>query len=448
MNKILTIFIVLLSAVLPCVGQVYSVDTLMYNGSIDQHINVVILGDGFDSTEQVKYQNEAKRLFDSLFNATPYKEYRNHFNVFSIPIPSNVSGAGSSPSNQIDNYFGSTFGIGGTDRCVFPNNTAKVSEVLAANTPFYDEVLMLVNSTKYGGCATDFIGCTSLSGSSGNVLIHEFGHSFARLADEYVPSSPWEAPNMTQELSQQNSRWSHWLGKEDIGFYTTGQGTWKRPHQSCKMRVSQSEFCAVCREETVEKIHYYSPTLKSYSPDSVWVHYDSIPLAFKLDLIHPNPNTLKTDWTFNGKPYKKGVDSLIMADTNLSEGSNLLTVMVQDTSRYIKKPHHFQYHFDLINWRIQKTKETTGYKILDLKEALNLKIFPNPVNSQIVIELTSLNLKGIKVEICSMTGNTIIEQHVSEAITKINLSDLSSGSYILKVSRDGQFALSESIIKL
>src|SRR5258708_7869266 len=81
-------------------------------------------------------------------------------------------------------YFGSTFNYAGIDRLLVPVNSSHIYSVLANNFPQYDQVFVVVNSTKYGGSG-GFAATASINSSSAEIAIHEMGHSFAALRDEY-----------------------------------------------------------------------------------------------------------------------------------------------------------------------------------------------------------------------------------------------------------------------
>src|SRR5689334_18191764 len=118
----LSIGVIVLSRLL-LYGQVFEVDTVIYNGNIHKRMNIVFLSDGYQQKELDHYVVDAKNIADQLFGQEPFSHYKRYFNVFAIRVPSNVSGAASDPGSPIDNYFGSTFNVGGIDRLLVPVNT-------------------------------------------------------------------------------------------------------------------------------------------------------------------------------------------------------------------------------------------------------------------------------------------------------------------------------------
>jgi hypothetical protein len=94
---IATLFLIGVSAI----SQSFDVDTLVYNGNTDKHINFVILGDGYTQNEISKFVTDATKFTNSFFSVTPYSKYEKFFNVFIIKVPSNQSGA-SHPGTAAD----------------------------------------------------------------------------------------------------------------------------------------------------------------------------------------------------------------------------------------------------------------------------------------------------------------------------------------------------------
>ena len=245
------------------IAQKFDVDTLQKNGSIDHLINIVILGDGYTQNQLDKFVNDARNITDAFFKEIPFSNYRNYFNIFIIKVPSNVSGAADRPNNMIDNYFGSTYNYAsGIERLLYPTKTAKVMDVLAQNFPKYDQVVMIVNDTRYGG-GGGWLSALSTDPSSREIFLHEFGHSFAGLADEYWAGDQYAAEkiNMTRETNLQRLRWKNWYGDFNIGLYSHSESpAWYRPHQNCKMRYLGRGYCSVCMEGIIEKLNNINKT--------------------------------------------------------------------------------------------------------------------------------------------------------------------------------------------
>ncbi len=272
MKKLFTTAFLFIGCILFAHAQQFDVDTIVYNGPSDKHINFVFLGDGYQVGELDKYIEDVKNTAEGILNKPPFKENHDFFNVFAIKVPSNESGAshpgkaydeaGSNhPVIKVNNYFGSTFDYGGIHRLLVPTNSMAISSVLASNFPEYDHVFMLVNSSYYGGSGGSF-ATSSTHSSSKEIAIHELGHSFARLADEYWAGQQYaaERANMTQVSSPDNVKWKKWLNNTGVGIYPHEESpSWFRPHQRCNMRYLSSDyevihFCMVCNDAITQTI--------------------------------------------------------------------------------------------------------------------------------------------------------------------------------------------------
>lgn len=356
-----------------CTAQVYPVDTLQYQGAGSQFINLVFLGDGFQTSEAEAYNTAARQLTNYLFSVSPFMEYRNYFNVFAIRVPSVQSGAdhpgnaydegsGTQPVLTVNTYFSSTFDYGGIHRLLVPTDYTSVNNVLLANFPLYHQPLVVVNTPYYGGSG-GWLATSSLNSSAYEILVHELGHSFAGLADEYYAGDAYfaEKPNMTQVSNPALVRWKNWIGTNNIGVYNYCCGgnssLWYKPHQSCKMQYLGVPFCSVCKETIVETIHQLSGSpIKSFTPlNSSAISFCSGTLSFSSTLIAPNPNTLKRSWMLNGMLLQRQTDSLNLPGNQLQPGTNVLQLIVIDTTLLSRSDTHASLHTYSVSWTINKS---------------------------------------------------------------------------------------------
>jgi hypothetical protein len=188
------------------------------NGDPSSKVDFLILGDGYTIGEAKKFEADARRLTEILFATSPFKEHRTDFNVWGLCPPALESGI-SRPSSGMyrDSPLGTTYDTFGSERYVltFDNRAFR----RAASFAPYDFVEILVNNQTYGGGGIFNLYSTVAADSlwSPYVFVHEFGHHFAGLADEYYTSAvayapatvrvePWE-PNATALLDPANLKW-------------------------------------------------------------------------------------------------------------------------------------------------------------------------------------------------------------------------------------------------
>ncbi len=191
---------------------------ILKNGSPENKVDFLIIGDGYTSAEQQKFERDARRLADILFSTSPFKEHKKDFNVWGLCPAASESGI-SRPSTGFyrSSPVGCSYDAFGSERYVLTYNN-KAFRTIASFAP-YDFVEILVNNRTYGGGGIFNLYGTVAADSvwAPYIFVHEFGHHFAGLADEYYTSSvaytaptvktePWE-PNVTALFDPKNVKW-------------------------------------------------------------------------------------------------------------------------------------------------------------------------------------------------------------------------------------------------
>jgi hypothetical protein len=178
---------------------------LMKNGDPSNKVDLLILGDGYTESERPKFEKDARRLVDLLFGTSPFKERRQDFNVWGLCPPAAESGI-SRPSTgkHRRSPIGATYDAFGSERYVLTFDNRQFRDI-ASFAP-YDVVEIIANDRTYGGGGIFNLYATVAVDNqwAPYVFVHEFGHHFAGLADEYYTSEvaylpaqervePWEA---------------------------------------------------------------------------------------------------------------------------------------------------------------------------------------------------------------------------------------------------------------
>ncbi|MBN2286964.1 MAG: hypothetical protein JXI43_10985 [Tissierellales bacterium] len=189
------------------------------NGDPNQKVDIVMLPDGYTADEMDKFLKDTKRHLDILFSTSPFKERKKDFNVWAVEIPSNMTGIDDPQSNRyVDNVLSCSFNSFRTDRYILTWDNVTLRKV-AALAP-YDQIIVLINDSKYGGGGIFNLYSTCIADNewSGYIFVHELGHAFGGLADEYYTSDvaysefyplnvePWE-PNITVLLDENHVKW-------------------------------------------------------------------------------------------------------------------------------------------------------------------------------------------------------------------------------------------------
>lgn len=196
---------------------------IVKNGHPHKKVDVAIIAEGYTSEEEVKLGKDFKRFADIFFSQEPYRSHRERFNIFGVFKPSAQSGC-DEPRHGIykNTALGASFNSLGSERYLLTEDNKALRDV-GAHVP-YDALFIMVNHKRYGGGGIYNLFCVFTTDNQWHryLFLHEFGHSFAGLGDEYYTSSvaynefyprgvePTE-PNITALLDPQNLKWKQFI---------------------------------------------------------------------------------------------------------------------------------------------------------------------------------------------------------------------------------------------
>lgn len=456
MKSKLLIFFSLLSLGFYSQVTVLGVDTLYKSGPISKRINLVIIGDGYTAAQAGQFITNATSTYTYLLNQSPFNAYKKYFNVFAIKCDSPQSGVThpgtatdvtepQSPTMTVVNNFDTRFDNYNIHRLIASMNGSAVYNVLINNFPSYDQVIILGNSTEYGGSGGSF-AVSSIHPSSNEIVVHEMGHSFAGLADEYWagPQYATEKPNMTANSNATTIKWAQWLGLNGISIYPHGtsspQNGWYKPHQNCKMQFLNSPFCSVCKQTIIEKIHNLTTPIDEYEPDnSSALAVASNTQWFKTTLINPNPNTLRRRWELNSANIASNIDSIAITGNMLNNGSNTLQFTVSDTTGLSKDVNHATNHSYSVVWTINYS----SVGIQEIKTEMEYAMYPNPATEQLNLKYTLKNEAEVSLSVIDVNGKVVMsgksrKEQPGEYKREIDVKQLAEGNYFLSISINGK----------
>jgi hypothetical protein len=255
-------------------------------GKPEEKVDLVILAEGYTIAEMQKFEDDVRRVTGYLFEEEPFKSRKKSFNVRAVLSPSHDSGT-DVPGEGIYNntLFNSTFYTFDVSRYLTTSDMKSVYDAAAA-VP-YDQIYVLVNTKRYGGGGFyNFLNiCSSDHSLTKEVFVHEFGHGFAGLGDEYYNSEvayedyynlkiePWE-PNITTLVdfskkwkamvdastpipTPRESGYANKVGAFEGGGYMS-KGIYS-PYIDCRMKSNDAKrFCPVCTDAIIRKIDFYS----------------------------------------------------------------------------------------------------------------------------------------------------------------------------------------------
>jgi hypothetical protein len=164
--------------------------TVVENGDPHGTVDLAIVGEGYTATQLATFEADLRRAAGILFAAEPFASRKADFNVRGVLLPSPETGC-DEPAHGVwrSTAVGVSFDSLGSERYMLTEDNRALRDI-AARVP-YDSVMIMVNHTRYGGGGIYNVYSTFTSGNQWTpyVLVHEFGHGFAGLADEYYTSS-------------------------------------------------------------------------------------------------------------------------------------------------------------------------------------------------------------------------------------------------------------------
>ncbi len=257
-----------------------------YSGDTAEKLDILFLPDGYTAEEMDDFKKDCEKFKDYIFYYEPFKEMKDNINVWAVLAPSEESGTDIPGDNVWKNtLLNTTYYTFDSERYLMTYDY-KVVRDLAANAP-YDQIYILVNSSKYGGGAIyNYYSVTAAKNEKARqIFIHEFGHGFGGLADEYYTSDvsyqdfyptdiePWE-PNITTRVNFER-KWKDLLTdgiplptpnepefSDVIGLFEGGgyvaHGVYRPTYNSIMKAFDSDEFNIVCKNALKQMILFYS----------------------------------------------------------------------------------------------------------------------------------------------------------------------------------------------
>ncbi len=332
--------------------------TVRNNGPSDNRVDIVFLGDGYTQADIDAgiYADQVENvlntyLFAPLLAAEPFSKYKNLFNVHRIDVVSNESGADFPPEDIFkDTALDASYYYDGTlERLLYIDNDKAnaARDAALAHAGFTAEMqLVIVNHSRHGGGGADYAVFAGGNVDAPQTALHELGHSFGGLADEYgaeegdegsvyTGAEPTEV-NVTKGIS--GTKWSKWLGYDQpgvgvIGAYEGGfrydKGIY-RPALASKMLNSSQPFNAVSREKMIWEYYDFIDPLDGWTPTT-----EVLENPGHLQVTKADPLLFKVDWLVDDEPIREPVgERLDVAALRLAPGNHTITVRAYDPTGF------------------------------------------------------------------------------------------------------------------
>jgi len=336
-------------------------ETVTSNGAVQNRVDIAILGDGYTAAQMDKYRADVQQFLQGVFQQEPYREYQRYYNVHRIDVVSNQSGADHSdrsPQVFVDTALDGAFNCSNIQRLVCVNNT-KVNQVIARTLPssaYYDVILILVNDPEYGGSGGS-LAVASTHPSAVELILHEVGHSFGLLADEYTGGGPSCNPNVepsqanaTRQTVRELIKWNAWISPATpiptmtttaalpglyVGSKYCDTGLY-RPTYNSKMNSLGVPFEQINTEQHVKRVYNFVSPIDSSSPAETNITLTAAQSqTFSVATPQPFTHGLNIEWRVDGQPAAGGA-SFNLAGSSLSSGAHTVQVIVSDPTAFVR----------------------------------------------------------------------------------------------------------------
>ena len=361
----------------------YNSSTILDNGPVDNRIDIVLVGDGYTRNDLPGYINHANNLVNSFFNEGVLNNYRHYFNVHRVDVISSESGVDNDPQGtDRDTALDMTYYCSNIARllCV---NVSKATQA-AQNAPQVDQILALANSRTYGGAGYSSANLGTLAGNNGSaieVAIHEFGHSFADLADEYTyggdetytgsePSAVNVSIYRKTQMQQRQAKWFRWLDVAGVdtfeGAHYSVYGIY-RPTSNSKMRSLGQPFGPVNDEQFVIRIYQSVSPIDSATPGGTVTRGTLL----SVEPLQPLNHDLSIRWWVDGRLSSE--TGTTFNTGTLAAGTHTVSVRVTDNTPLVRNESARQQY--MTAERLWTVSDDSGTPLADVSASLGNNTF-------------------------------------------------------------------------
>jgi len=345
--------------------QAEPVVTIRNNGDSANRVDIVLLSEGYTAGELSQWAIDAEAGIVDLFLNEPFNEYQKYFNVHRIDVASMESGADHPETGVYKNTaFDATYNCSGVQSLICISNS-KVATVLGNSIQpnQMDIVIVVVNDLEYGGSGGQY-AVASLHTDSQEIILHELGHSFGLLADEYTSSPPPcnntvepPEPNVTMQTSRNLIKWNQGGGPPAgwIEFSTpiptvtaipSGAGLYQgakycasglyRPTSNSKMNTLYAPFGPINEEQLVKRFYnFVSPIDSSMPVAPSLVLQQGSSSVFQVTVPMPMSMPLDVTWYVNGLVSGSGL-AFTLDTSALAIGFHTVKAEARDTTAKVR----------------------------------------------------------------------------------------------------------------
>lgn len=326
-------------------------------------VHLVFLGDGYTKAEIPQFRTDIKNTLNKMWAQNPFYAYKNYFAIHIIETPSNESGVSKNGSIKKNTPFDMTYGCYDLPRllCI---DLSKASAA-ASRAPRSDMIFALANATDYGGAGYLSPAVATMAArhsQSPELAMHEFGHSFAQLSDEYdhhgtgtnCESSPNTSTVDKFQMMAEKSKWFRWLDLANVDSFVGScySKSYFRATENSKMRTLGRSFEEVNAEQIIQKIYEkVRPIESATTPGNIQSNK-----LIQISVLQQLETPLSITWKINGTIQNdlNGRTQVQPSRLNLPSGPNQISVTVVDlTSRVRDETFRKQKMTQTLTWTVQ-----------------------------------------------------------------------------------------------
>jgi len=347
--------------------------TLFGRGASGRGVHLVVLGDGYREDQQDRFREHVETLIEKMQSDIGMKTHFSAWNVHMVETPSVDSGIDSNITQDSRDTVYDTGYFCEQVRRLICGNSSKIYGVAISEYPNFDQILVLVNDSRYGGSGGNF---AIASAESVEIALHEMGHSIAKLADEYVDQyvANSSVPNFTEgdfaNVSKSSDPdmvpWQHWLSndastglddssEEQVGVYEGAYyqaNGFYRPTRNSLMRSYEGDLGPVNSEQWALSVYEKADPILGISPISRTLE---VAAGEVVDFyVQPmfDASVQSVQWSLDSRVIPDSGTARPSISLNFPPGEYTVSLAVRDISGLIRKPepHAGVFHW---NWTVR-----------------------------------------------------------------------------------------------
>lgn len=277
---------------------------VLRNGPSENRVDIVIMGDGYRLQDQNDFDDVAKAIPDAMAKNKLLGEYAKYHNYLKANLRSKdqgVSGYGRDKQTALGGHILKT---------VQGHVAVQTSQVRRYLQEFDIHDGLVIAVVKAGSLGTGGGGIACIGGRADKTMIHEWGHAFGELSDEYTTftghrGAARNSINISTSEDPEKAPWAHFIAKKipGVGTYRGGagrlKGAWRPTASGCVMQ-SGEHFCPVCREALVLKIHRFVDPIDGHEPELGKELKGRRKFDFEVVMMEPATHNLAISWWLLG----------------------------------------------------------------------------------------------------------------------------------------------------